>query len=176
MISFIENRKISREVHRNLKVTLAQLGATLRDGVTKQSIRDSLKKMNLSRPRVETSKFDLNDERDKTRFDWCLQHKYWTINDWKNVVFSNQTSIQLKTGKQTPQGARISKDSCIVWGAFSLAFGRSKLMIMSRTPAGRINTECYVKTFEEGLEPILEKAQLHTVMFQQGNVFIHTYF
>jgi transposase len=31
----------------------------------------------------------------KQRLDWCLAHEHWTLEDWKNVIWSNETSVVL---------------------------------------------------------------------------------
>ena len=29
------------------------------------------------------------------RLDWCIAHKDWTLKDWKNVIWSDETSVVL---------------------------------------------------------------------------------
>lgn len=29
----------------------------------------------------------------KERLDWCLARQHWTLEDWKNVIWSDETSI-----------------------------------------------------------------------------------
>jgi hypothetical protein len=31
----------------------------------------------------------------KERLDWCLEHKDWTLEDWKNVIWTDETAIVL---------------------------------------------------------------------------------
>ena len=31
----------------------------------------------------------------KDRLDWCLAHKTWTLDNWKNVIWSDETSVVL---------------------------------------------------------------------------------
>jgi hypothetical protein len=40
-------------------------------------------------------KFDLNAIMMKARLQFCLRHKNWTIDDWKNVIWSDETSVIL---------------------------------------------------------------------------------
>ena len=40
-----------------------------------------------------TVKPGLTDEQKKIRLQWCLDHKDWTLEDWKNVIFSDETSV-----------------------------------------------------------------------------------
>jgi hypothetical protein len=42
-----------------------------------------------------TIKPGLTEEMKKARLKWCLDHKDWTLEDWKNVIFSDETSVQL---------------------------------------------------------------------------------
>ncbi len=41
-----------------------------------------------------TVKPGLNDAQKKARLEWCLKYKDWTIEDWKNVIFTDETSVQ----------------------------------------------------------------------------------
>ena len=34
---------------------------------------------------------------DKKRLKWCLNYRAWTFEDWKNIIYINKTSIQLKS-------------------------------------------------------------------------------
>lgn len=43
-----------------------------------------------------TVKPGLTDEAKKARLTWYLEREYWIINNWKNVIFSDETSIILK--------------------------------------------------------------------------------
>jgi hypothetical protein len=29
------------------------------------------------------------------RLDWCLDYEDWTLEQWKNIIFSDETSVQL---------------------------------------------------------------------------------
>jgi transposase len=42
-----------------------------------------------------TRKPGLNETQRKERLDFCLRHKDWTLEDWKNVVWSDETSVIL---------------------------------------------------------------------------------
>jgi hypothetical protein len=32
----------------------------------------------------------------EARYDWCFKRKDWTLEDWKNVIWTNETSVQLR--------------------------------------------------------------------------------
>lgn len=42
-----------------------------------------------------TIKPGLSQAMKDARLDWCLQHQHWTIDDWKRVIFSDETSVVL---------------------------------------------------------------------------------
>jgi hypothetical protein len=37
----------------------------------------------------------LTDEAKKARLAWCLEREHRTLKDWKNVIFSDETSVVL---------------------------------------------------------------------------------
>lgn len=42
-----------------------------------------------------TTKPGLNNPQKLRRLEWCLQHQDWTLDDWKRVVWSDETSVVL---------------------------------------------------------------------------------
>lgn len=42
-----------------------------------------------------TRKPGLTKKMRKERLEWCLQHKDWTLEDWKNVIWSDETAVVL---------------------------------------------------------------------------------
>jgi transposase len=38
---------------------------------------------------------DLTKETKALRLAWCLEHKNWTLEDWKNVIWSAETSVTM---------------------------------------------------------------------------------
>lgn len=42
-----------------------------------------------------TRKLGLTKKMKKERLDWCLAHQHWSHNDWKNVIWTDETSIIL---------------------------------------------------------------------------------
>ena len=40
-------------------------------------------------------KSGLTEDIRKARLEWCLKYEYWTIEDWKRVIFSDETAIVL---------------------------------------------------------------------------------
>lgn len=42
-----------------------------------------------------TRKPGLSEAMRKRRLDWCIQHSSWTLEDWKKVIFTDETSVVL---------------------------------------------------------------------------------
>jgi transposase len=42
----------------------------------------------------KTVKPGLNKDNKKVRFDWCKKHEHWTLEDWKNVIWTDETAVQ----------------------------------------------------------------------------------
>lgn len=101
--------------------------------ISSHSVLKVLKKHGLHSVKP-TKKPGLTDENRKKRLEFCLAHKDWTLEDWKNVIFTDETSVALN---QRRGGVRVwrTKDeanhpTCIhrrwkgnsdfmVWGCFS---------------------------------------------------------
>jgi hypothetical protein len=43
-----------------------------------------------------TVKLGLTLENKAARLKWCLDYENWTLKDWKNVIWTNETSVQLR--------------------------------------------------------------------------------
>jgi hypothetical protein len=68
-----------------------QLGAELGiSGTTVWRILRNGLKMRKTKP---TRKPGLQKWMREERLQWCLDHQHWTLEDWKNVIWSDETSI-----------------------------------------------------------------------------------
>jgi hypothetical protein len=43
---------------------------------------------------VKTKKPPLNERHRKLRFEFCLRHKDWTVDDWRKVIFSDECNVE----------------------------------------------------------------------------------
>jgi hypothetical protein len=43
---------------------------------------------------VATEVLPTNKKQKEERLAWCLLYKDWTIKDWKNVIFTDEISVQ----------------------------------------------------------------------------------
>lgn len=60
-----------------------------------QSTVRSILKASGYRKTKPTRKPGLTKKMKKERLDWCIAHRDWTVEDWKNVIWSDETSIIL---------------------------------------------------------------------------------
>jgi hypothetical protein len=63
-------------------------------GISYQSALRLLRKYGL-RSVKPTTKPGLTEAMKKVRLKWCLDHQHWTLEDWKNVIWSDETSVIL---------------------------------------------------------------------------------
>ena len=74
----------------NLVTIAAQSGS----GLKKESVRKMLKKEGYNKVK-RTTKPGLDKRQRKDRYQWALKFKDWTLDDWKRVCFSDETSVQV---------------------------------------------------------------------------------
>ncbi|KAF4216556.1 hypothetical protein CNMCM8980_001993 [Aspergillus fumigatiaffinis] len=53
----------------------------------------------------QTTKPGLTDEMKQKRLQFCLAHKDWTLEDWKNVIWTDETSVSLGQRINNPETA-----------------------------------------------------------------------
>ena len=40
----------------------------------------------------------LKDKHKKARLEWCLERQYWTLEEWKQVIWTNESTLELGGG------------------------------------------------------------------------------
>ncbi|CDH61286.1 hypothetical protein RO3G_16829 [Lichtheimia corymbifera JMRC:FSU:9682] len=129
----------------------------------------------------------LNAKRRKARLDFALAHRGWTIEDWKHVIFSDETKIN-RFGSDGAQWTWTCADgilrdtnvqhtykhgggSLMVWGCFSW----HGIGFMSKID-GRMDADLYCSILSDELLQTLEWYNLSKddIIFQQDNDPKHT--
>ncbi|KAJ5511785.1 hypothetical protein N7453_003888 [Penicillium expansum] len=128
-----------------------------------------LKKAGLRKTKP-TRKPGLTKAMREARLAWCLEHRDWTLEDWKNVIWTDETSIILLYRRR---GYRIwcSKDerflrSCIrerwkgasefmFWGSFSYDKKGSCYCWKPETAVEKREADTLIDTWNAKLEPVL---------------------
>jgi transposase len=170
--------------------TAPEAARTLQDITNKDfspaTVRRELKKVGMKAV-VKKKKPLLLKRHQKAGLDWAEAHKDWTIEDWKRVVWSDETKINRlgSDGRHWAwkrQGESLSNR--LVEG--TLKFGGGSMMIwgcmlwdgpgFSAKIDGRMDSELYCKILEEDLGASLRwySKTAEEVLFQQDNDPKHT--
>lgn len=122
----------------------------------------------------------------KNRLQWCKKYKCWSSDDWKKVIFSDESRVCLGTGDNPGifvwrRADEKFKEDCLktkakyqpsfmVWSCMT-SQGVGKLCIVLQT----INSEVYVNILEHYLIPSIEEAfgDSSDFLFQDDNASCH---
>ena len=69
-----------------------ELNTNRNDHISAQTVRRTLKNMGMKAV-VKKKKPFLSARHKSQRLDFALQHQYWTIDDWKRVIWSDETKV-----------------------------------------------------------------------------------
>lgn len=115
------------------------------------------------------------------RLEWARNHQDWTVEQWRNVLFSDETPLHLVQNRQRRyvrrQVGQAHAAECIrptvhggggrmVWGAFD---GHGTLIL--HTVEGTLNSERYVEILRGHLLPL--NRERRDLLFQQDNATPH---
>jgi len=151
-----------------------------------QTVRNSLKKAGMKAV-VRKKKPLLSRRHRKERMDFALEHQHWTVEDWKRVVWSDETKINRlgsdgrkwawkKAGeglsdRQVGGTLKFGGGSLMVWGCM-LWDGVGYACKID----GRMDGDLYIKILEEDLQASINyyDKSPSDIIFQQDNDPKHT--
>ncbi|CAF3323878.1 unnamed protein product [Rotaria sp. Silwood2] len=130
-------------------------------------------------------KLSLKKQHREARLQWCLEHSNWTLDDWKQVLFSHESTfcvIKLKSTeniwhveddntKQCHMGIDAADGSHRIgfWGVITWN-GTGCCKIYS----GSINSDVYCDILDNYLVPTVQLYRMeHNFIFQYGNDSFH---
>lgn len=113
-----------------------------------------------------TRKPGLNREQRKARLEFCLAHQHWTLEDWKNVIWSDETSVILtrrgsqRLWRRPDEGFERSVirnrwkgfSEFMFWGCFSYDFKGPCHIWTPETAVERTDAEKEIKELNKELE------------------------
>lgn len=161
-------------------------------GISSRRLQE-LFKMQGIRKCVAVAKPYLNERHMHLRLQWALKYQHWTIEKWKTVIWSDETSICLGKLARRRWVARRPRDkfhhdylipafkehkkSVMIWGCF---FGNT-LGPMDYFPRGPINSETFIQLLQKSLMPFIDEIDglienltgSRDYIFQQDNAPIH---
>lgn len=159
------------------------------ENVAARTLQRSLKNYGLI-CRVRRSKPYLSKMQKEARYRWAKAHKDWTVEDWKRVIFSDESKFNLfkSDGRQyawfrpgqalderfTKKTVKHGGGNVMVWGCIT-ASGMGELHLIE----GHMDGPMYVEILNENLPRTLRKHNMkfsgrYKAYFQQDNDPKHT--
>lgn len=120
----------------------------------------------------------------KSRIEFCKSHRHWSIDDWKSVMFSDEStflqhnclpSVVRRLPGISPLNPRYTQKTIkhspgvMAWGCFSYR-GRGALTFLNKSQ--KMNSETYVAILEDKLRNFMTSH--HCTIFQQDKAPCHT--
>lgn len=159
------------------------LSAHLNVDISARTIHRMLKGMGYTKTKP-TRKPGLTKKMMDERLAWCLQHKDWTLEDWKNVIWTDETSVLLNHRRgsyrvwRTPQEAFLKStirerwsgySEFMFWGCFTYDEKGPCHIYLPETAAEKKKAEEEISVLNAELEPALrEQWELITRMGRLG--------
>jgi len=128
----------------------------------------------------------LTREHKRKRLDFARAHSDWTVEAWKQVIFSDETTFTAYPGNMrhliwTRNTTRLNPQLLVptvqgggskimIWGCIS-THGFHDLKLLE----GKINADCYIEVLEEHLLPIIRRYfEDRPCIFQHDGASVHT--
>lgn len=183
-----DRRILKRIVAKQHKTTAAkvtaELNSHLNNPISTKTVRWEFHESNIY-GRAAISKPLITDANAKLRKKWCRDHKTWTIDDWKNVVWSDESSFTLfpTNGRvyvwRTPKEAydpdcllptvKHGGGSVMIWAAISW-YSAGPIITLN----GRITANEYLNILNDEVQTMTSILLPNTAIFQDDNAPIHT--
>lgn len=159
---------------------------TLEESVSPQTVRRGLKKIGLKAV-VKSKRPFLSKRHRRERLDFAISHQYWTVEDWKRVVWSDEVKINCigsdgrnwvwkkageKLSDRLVQGTvKFGGGNLMMWGCM----GWDGIGYATKID-GKMDADLYVEILEKELQLSLEywDKTVEDVVFQQDNDPKHT--
>ena len=192
-----EDRYIQRALKQNDSLPLRDITNIIDPPISEATLRRRRDEAGLG-SYIASTKPGLRPDNIKKRLDWALKYKNWTVEDWKHVIWSDETSIWIGVNPRRqwvirPAGERLNpkyvkksfkekRVKVMVWGCFT--GGRLGPLIIC--DEGGIGANEYEDILYDGLfsliDDILELpddgkevqvANENILLFQQDNAPCH---
>lgn len=127
----------------------------------------------------------------RKRYEWCIRHRDWTIDEWRRVVWSDECSVEKYADPAVQWVFRTSKEKwlpeCVkgvrksggikqmVWACFAGGL-KGTCNGMRVVDGGRVNARAYVRTLDFSLLDFLKELEEKGIrpIFMQDNARVHT--
>jgi transposase len=183
-----DDRYIVRTAECNTRIPLKELRADTISNVSEQTLRRRLRETGIRKWRA-VNRALLTKTQAKQRLIWAKAHRHWTMDDWRKVMYSDETAVskdsdprklrvfrrQNKQEKYAPKNIRGKiRDggiSQMIWGCF-VSNKLGPIVFID----GTIDQYVYMNILHEELPPFLDALRADgftNIVFQQDNARPH---
>ena len=183
-------RHLKRLVKGDARLSAAKITSDLNNSlpkpVTKRTVRNYLKELSYEYV-VKVKKQWLSARHRQQRVAWCQDHMHWTPDDWKNVIFSDESTFYVLKRKNQCKIWRLEKEKLLpeclqqmntgdggkvgIWGGGISGFGTT----ISRIYSENMNGILYCDVLEKELKQSIAKIPVkNKIIFQQDLAPWHT--
>jgi transposase len=189
-LTAVNKRWMVRNIMSGQTDNATQLTQKLRNNaqldVSTETVRRALKESGL-KAAVKPKKPRLLPRHKKARFDFAIRYQHWTINDWKRIVWSDETKINrlgcdgrewiwkkpnsMLTAQHVKGTVKFGGGSLFIWGCIT-AQGTGYATRID----GGMDAELYTKILDDELLQTLKlfKLDKKKIIFQQDGDSKHT--
>jgi transposase len=186
LIMLKDNVLQDRESHTMSLVDItATLSNTLSTNISQKTVRRALKKQGINCHPAVVKPFISNKNAIK-RVEWCTERLDWTVEDWRKVCWSDESSIEVRgTGARRVMVRRqknerfhphclaasfkSGRESVMMWGCFQ----GNKMGPLALCPKGKMDSAKYCNVLEQHLLPFWDNLDYGSI-FMEDNACIHT--
>ncbi len=168
-------------------IPLQELSHNLAPNIGKRTVQRRLREKDIGKFRQRKKPLLTGAHRQK-RLTWALAHEHWTEEDWQNMVWTDECSIELGSGKSRPYMFRVRGQGfqdtdaqeavpkgprVMIWAAF-YGSTKSEAVVLKGDPTsarGGVTAQRYLDCIKEHLPPLMEG---ENKVFMQDGASVHT--
>ena len=89
-----KRRELGRVVRANRRATLKEISQLISTKACEDTIRNDLKKLGYA-SHMAVKKSFLNEKQQKARYIFAKNHAHWTVDDWRKVILTSESSFEI---------------------------------------------------------------------------------
>ncbi|CEG82532.1 hypothetical protein RMATCC62417_16591 [Rhizopus microsporus] len=97
-----KRRELGRVVRANRRAALKEIRQLISTNACKDTIRKELKKLGYV-SRVAVKKSLLSEKKRKARYIFAKNHEHWTVDDWRKVIWTDESSFEISKLSSQPR-------------------------------------------------------------------------
>jgi transposase len=96
----VQDKSILKEVKKNRKTTGVEIRQALQLNISDRTIRRRITESKEFKSYWATKKPFINESNREKRVAWCRQHQDWSVEQWRNVIWSDESPFVLRFNKK----------------------------------------------------------------------------